>query len=189
MKHVILTLLGLVTVLLVPSCMENNFNFEEHAARQNLSQNIKDNLHLNLESQMVDANFTAHLSGDAEVPSNDSKATGQAIFRLNEEEDILFYKLIVANIENVRMAHIHLAPAGSNDSVVVWLYPSGPPPQLIEGRFQGVLAEGTITEEDLTGPLREALFEDLIEAIRAGSTYVNVHTNQYPGGEIRGQIK
>jgi hypothetical protein len=31
--------------------------------------------------------------------------------------------------------------------------------------------------------------EDLLEAMRSGNTYVNVHTSQYPGGEIRGQIR
>jgi hypothetical protein len=187
MKSIILTLMGLLMVLLIPSCMEDDLDLR--ADNSNFHQLINDgihqeNLHAGMHQQM---NFTAHLSGDEEVPPADTKAQGQAIFKL--EDGMLYYKLIVANIENVRMAHIHMAPAGQNGGVVAWLYPEGPPPQLIEGRFQGVLAEGTITEANLTGPLAGASFEDLIEAIRAGSTYVNVHTNQYPGGEIRGQIK
>lgn len=96
--------------------------------------------------------------------------------------------MIVANIENVAMAHIHNAPAGQNGGVVVWLYPSSPPPQLIEGRFQGVLAEGTITADDLAGELAGQTLDDLIEQINAVNTYVNVYTLQYPGGEVRGQI-
>jgi hypothetical protein len=31
-------------------------------------------------------------------------------------------------------------------------------------------------------------FDELVDAIRAGVTYVNVHTTKFPGGEIRGQI-
>lgn len=136
-------------------------------------------------------NFRAHLSGDEEVPPAETDATGQATFQLSRNGDALTYKLIVANIENVRMAHIHVAPAGANGPVVAWLYPEGPPPQLIPGSFSGVLYEGIITTEDLVGQLNpEDGYElaDLVKLITDGKTYVNVHTNQFPAGEIRGQI-
>jgi hypothetical protein len=133
--------------------------------------------------------YVAHLSGGEEVPSADTNATGQAIFRLSKDGDSLYYKLIVANIENVTMAHIHLAPAGVNGPVVVWLYPSAPPAQLIPGRTNGILMEGTITEANLVGLLAGQSLADLIANIEAGNAYVNVHTSQYPGGEIRGQVR
>lgn len=134
-------------------------------------------------------NFAAHLSGGEEVPANDSIATGQAIFRLSADGSELHYKLIVANIQNVTQAHIHLAPAGSNGGVVVWLYPSAPPAQLIPGRSQGILAEGTITAANLVGALAGASLDDLVQHMVDGNAYVNVHTSQFPGGEIRGQIQ
>jgi hypothetical protein len=136
----------------------------------------------------VNRNFQAHLSGQEEVHEVITKATGQAIFQLSKDGTELSYKLIVANIQNVFMAHIHIAPAGVNGPVVVWLYPSSPPAQLIPGRSSGILAEGVITAANLV-PSYRGTFDDLIAAIRAGNTYVNVHTNQYPPGEIRGQIK
>ncbi len=140
-------------------------------------------------SQGPDSNFRTHLTGDEEVPAVETQAQGQAIFKLSADGESLDYKLIVANIENVLMAHIHLAPAGQNGGVVVWLYPEdGPPAELIPGRTDGVLAEGTITAQDLVGALDGATLEDLLEAMRAGNTYVNVHTTQNPGGEVRGQI-
>jgi len=71
---------------------------------------------------------------------------------------------------------------------VLWLYPDAPPPQLIEGRFDGVLAEGAATSGDLVGPLAGGSFDDLKMAIDEGRAYVNVHTTQNPGGEIRGTI-
>jgi hypothetical protein len=78
-------------------------------------------------------NFRAHLSGDQEVPANNSRATGQAVFQLSKDGAELSYKLIVANILNVRMAHIHLAPAGANGGVVAWLYPPLPLPSQSRG--------------------------------------------------------
>jgi hypothetical protein len=91
---------------------------------------------------------------------------------------------------------------GQNGPIVVWLYPStapvpGPPGA---GRTDGVLAEGTITAANLTGPLTGHPLSDLVEAMRTGNAYVNLHTNDgvdgintgagdFPGGEIRADIR
>jgi hypothetical protein len=133
--------------------------------------------------------FVAPASGEQEVPANDSHARGQAVFQLDAQGTALRYRLIVANLHDVTMAHIHLAPAGVNGPVVVWLYPDGPPPQLLPGRSSGVLATGTITAADLVGPLAGMSLTDLVDEMRAGNTYVNVHTSAFPGGEVRGQIR
>lgn len=134
-------------------------------------------------------NFVASLKGRNEVPPVDTNAQGEAIFHVSKEGDSISYKLIAANIENITQAHIHLGASGVNGPVVAWLYPSGPPAVLIPGRFDGVLAEGTITADDLVGPLVGQTLDDLIDAMQAGNTYVNIHTSQFPGGEIRGQIR
>lgn len=123
------------------------------------------------------------------MPPVETLSTGQAIFKLNETGDELSYKLIVANIKDVTMSHIHLAPVGENGPVVAWLYPPAPPLQLIPGRFSGVLAEGTITASDLVGELEGMDLEDLVTQMKAGNTYVNVHTNAFSAGEVRGQIR
>jgi hypothetical protein len=133
--------------------------------------------------------FVAHLSGSEEVPVADTRAQGQAIFKISKDGASIDYKVIASNIENITMAHIHLAAVGVNGPVVVWLYPNAPPAQLIPGRQNGVLAEGTITSSNLVGPLAGQDLDALIGAIMAGNTYVNVHTSQFPGGEIRGQIR
>lgn len=135
-----------------------------------------------------DRTFNAHLTGGQETVPVDTNAQGQAMFKLSKDGESLAFKLVAANIEDVLMAHIHLAPAGSNGNIVVWLYPDGPPPQLIEGRFSGVLAEGVITADDLVNDLAGQDLSALLDAIQAGNTYVNVHTTANPGGEIRGQI-
>ena len=132
--------------------------------------------------------FTAHAQGGEEVPAVETQAQGQAVFRLSDDGQELRYRLIVANIHDVLMAHIHRAPAGSNGPVVAWLYPEGPPPELIPGRTQGVLAEGVITSDDLVGPLAGMDLATLAAELRAGNGYVNVHTEANPAGEVRGQI-
>jgi hypothetical protein len=132
--------------------------------------------------------FRTHMNGRDEVPTNDSKAQGQAIFQLSADGSELHYKLIVSNIENVLMAHIHTSPVGVSGGVVAWLYPSAPPPALIEGRSDGVLAEGVLTDASVVGSLAGTGLAGLLAEIRAENTYVNVHTSQFQPGEIRGQI-
>lgn len=152
-------------------------------------------------------NFGTPLSGGEEVmPAgvpNTSNARGNAIFQLSADGQALSYKLIVANIDNAFMAHIHTAAAGSNGGVVVWLYPSttpGAPAPVGGGRLDGVIAEGTITAANLTGAMSGQPLSALVAALSSGGAYVNVHTNDgvaptnsgpgdYPGGEIRGQIE
>ena len=129
-----------------------------------------------LKSGMKVLNFRTHLSGENEVPSVETMATGQAIFQLNKEGTELSYKLIVSNIENVRASHIHTAVEGQNGPVVAFLYSGG----LVPGKSNGVLAEGTITESDLIGPMAGKTMQDLIDAFYEGMTYVNVHTSQFP---------
>lgn len=135
-------------------------------------------------------NFRTHLSGDEEVqvPAVVTGAQGQATFKLSNDGQSMTFKLNVANIENVTQAHIHLAPAGQNGGIVVWLYPSAPPQVLIPGRTNGNLAQGTIVAANLTGVLAGQPLSALLDQIRAGNAYVNVHTSQHPPGEIRGQL-
>jgi hypothetical protein len=130
-------------------------------------------------------NYRAHLSGGP--AGADTLSTGQAIFQFSEDGTALHYKLIVANLDNVTQAHIHIAPApGQNGPVRLWLYPAEPPLMLIEGTSQGVLAEGVVHDGD--AGLVVVSLSELKTAIDEGRAYVNVHTTAYPGGEIRGQI-
>jgi hypothetical protein len=133
--------------------------------------------------------FRAQLSPEEEVHAVVSLASGHAILTLSADGTQLRYRVIVAAIEDVTMAHIHLAPAGLNGPVVAWLYPDAPPAALIEGRSQGLLAHGVLTAADLRGPLAGQPLSALVAALRGGNAYVNVHTSTYTAGEIRGQIR
>jgi hypothetical protein len=147
-------------------------------------------------SAQTGLHFVTHLTGSEEVPARQTRAQGQAIFHLSPDATELTFRLVAANIANVVGAHIHLAPAGANGDVVVNLLPVPPG----AGRFGGVLAAGTITAADLVGPLAGQPLSALVEAMAAGDTYVNVHTDDgvpppdtgpgdFPGGEIRGQVR
>ncbi len=124
--------------------------------------------------------FTASLSGSEEVPANDSIAAGQTIFKVSKDGTSVSYKLIVANLDNVIQSHIHCGAAGVNGPVRVFLFG----PVVPEGTSNGILSQGSFDPTGITCPDGTAL----LDAMRAGDTYVNVHTSLLPGGEIRGQI-
>lgn len=111
-------------------------------------------------------------------------ATGNAIFQLNRTGDRLSFKLVVNNIRRVQQGHIHIGRRGVNGPVVVTLF--GPEKFGISVR-RGIVS-GTITSADLNGPLRGKTIRDLVREMERGNAYVNVHTAQFPNGEIRGQI-
>lgn len=134
-----------------------------------------------------DNNYRAHLRSEEEVnPPKPimSNATGQIILKLSKDGTQLSYKLIVANIETVIGAHLHLGAEGTNGGVVVPLFGGS-----TLTSPQGVIAEGVITTASLRGPLAGKTLADLIAAIEAGNIYTNVHSVEYPAGEIRGQLK
>ena len=118
-----------------------------------------------------------------------TSARGEAVFWLNDDGSELHYRLTVSNIEDVTMSHLHLGEEYHISTPVVWLYPSSPPPKLIPGRFEGILAEGTITAEDLRGPLKGKPLAELISEMRVGHVYVNLHTRHHHHFELRGQVR
>lgn len=131
--------------------------------------------------------FYAELTTEQEVPQPVvmTDASGDAVFFINGDGTLSF-EVIVVDIQNVTAAHIHVAPPGETGPVVVTLF---------MGEFSteddgtGTLATGTITDADLQGELEGMTLGDLLAEMEAGNTYVNVHTEQNPAGEIRGQLE
>ncbi|MEK6477863.1 CHRD domain-containing protein [Catalinimonas sp. 4WD22] len=210
-----LMLLGFcLTLLFVLSCQEEE-SFDKMLAAQVEIQAHEpgpgEGQCLDHPHKMQNHIFKTHLNGQQVAPQPvDTKAQGQANFKLSDDCNKLYFKLIVANIENITEAHVHLIPgpahgvghesgggheeedghdAGhSTGDVVLWLYPAAAPAQLIPGRTNGVLAEGVLTESDLVGELADERLQRLIRAMHQGRLYVDVHTHQHPAGEIRGSF-
>ena len=85
---------------------------------------------------------TGGLSGAEEVPARDTNARGNALFEISDDGLTISFKLIVANIDNVVAAHIHIGPAGVNGPVVLFLYGNVPAGG---GPINGVISDGTAT--------------------------------------------
>ena len=151
----------------------------------------------------LNRNWSTHTNGSMEVPARDTLGQGQAIFHLSKDGTQLDYKLIASNIENVVQAHIHAGLPGVNGPIVVWLYPSTSPPAGPSGagRTDGVLVEGTIDAGDIAASAPAGYdYDALLFDLDHDRAYVNVHTNDgvgavntgpgdFPGGEIRGDIR
>lgn len=128
--------------------------------------------------------FEAHLTGDQEATPVETDATGRAKFDFKPDDSRLKFKLRVNDIENVVAAHIHCGPPGQNGPVGVTLFMGGP-----VSIKHGDLAKGKITAPNPGNACGWEDLSDVAAAMRAGNTYVNVHTTANPGGEIRGNIQ
>ncbi len=135
--------------------------------------------------------YRAEPVGEFEVPAVDTSASADFKLKVASDGMSARYDLTIKEpIDDAIMAHLHLAPAGSNGGVVVWLYPhDGPPPAAPTGEgFTGRLAKDVITPDDLVGSLAGD-WDGFLEALEDGSLYVNVHTLDNPGGEVRDQVE
>lgn len=129
--------------------------------------------------------FFARLTGREEVPPVNTDAFGSANFVFNDDFTRLRFRLVVNDLEKFTAAHIHLGMRGQNGPVVTFLF--GPVTRGISVNT-GVVT-GIITKADLVGPLQGMSLLELARQMKAGNTYVNAHTERYPNGEIRGQIR
>lgn len=123
--------------------------------------------------------FAATLSAQEEVPPTNSQATGMAEFTVMG--DNVQYSVNASNIQSATAGHIHSGKQGENGPIVVTLFKYDSP-------MNQVAEQGSITADKLEGPMAGKQLSDLATAMSNGETYVNVHTEQNPNGEIRGQI-
>jgi hypothetical protein len=130
----------------------------------------------------------AELNGFSEVPANSTTARGRLSLSIDGNE--ISYSLSYSGLEApVLFAHIHFGQEDVNGGVAAFLCGGGGKPACP----QSGEVNGTITASDVVGPAAQGIapgeITELIDAIRNGKTYGNVHTDKFPNGEIRGQIE
>lgn len=136
-------------------------------------------------SPFRDATFVAELSGEEEVPPVATDASGEAKFEV--DGDVLLFELEIqdaVDLLGAAGAHIHCAPAGENGPVVAFL--AG----VVPGGFDGTIGvKASLTDDNIVNSACGGTIGELVASMSAGGTYVNVHSPEHPGGEIRGQIR
>jgi CHRD domain/PEP-CTERM motif len=141
--------------------------------------------------------YFANLSGANEVPATGSTATGTASIRVDNVLNTILFNVVFSGLSSTdTAAHIHCCqPLGTNAGVAT-VMPSFPgfPLGVTSGSFINQLFSLTdvafynpafVTANGGTAASAEAA---LLAGMAAGQTYFNIHTTNFPGGEIRGQL-
>jgi hypothetical protein len=136
------------------------------------------------------------LSGYMEVPAISTDANGTFRAEITTGNKIK-YRLRYDDVEGVSItqAHIHFGQRGVNGGISVFLCSNlgnGPVGTPACPAAPGVVT-GTLTADDVVGPAAQGIdpgeFGELRRAIRQGFAYVNIHSETWPGGEARGQLR
>jgi hypothetical protein len=127
--------------------------------------------------------FSAKINAAQETPTNSSTAKGDAVLVIHKSKKKAFLTVVLSKpITDLVVAHLHMAPRGEPGPVVVGVYQISEP----LGKEKGLVFQTTITDDQLeaTGGMAA-----LIDSLKGGNIYINLHTAAFPGGEIRGQFK
>jgi hypothetical protein len=123
-------------------------------------------------AQAAPVSFAVPLTGDQQVPPVQTSGSGTANLTYDASTRVVTWNITFSGLSSqATMAHFHgPAPAGKNAGVKVWLSQKG--------------------NMDVTSPIsgQATLSPDDAKMFEAGDMYVNVHTKNNPGGEIRGQV-
>jgi hypothetical protein len=95
-------------------------------------------------------------------------------------------RLSVIDGIRIRQAHLHCAPVGVNGPIVAFIAGDNAAGYNVDGKW---ISNATLTDTSISNPACGVTLADLVASIRAGNVYVNVHSVEFPGGVIRGQVK
>jgi len=143
----------------------------------------------------------AKLSGYAETPLTIStRASGEFKATIHADGTAIDYELTYRDPEStVTQAHIHFGRPVISGGIVLFLCtnlapPAGvPTPQPCPAAPATIT--GTLTAADVIAVAGQGIdagatgFAEILNAIKAGATYANVHTTGRPSGEIRGPLR
>ena len=135
--------------------------------------------------------FWARLDGFQENPSVSTDGRGSFRGRLSQDGTLLDFELSYEDLEGTTTAaHIHFGRPGVKGGVIALLCGAGSTQNPVCPQSGAVT--GTVAAGDVIGPggqgIESGEFDELVRAMRAGSTYVNVHSSPFEDGEIRGEV-
>jgi CHRD domain len=133
--------------------------------------------------------FSASLSGANEVPPINT--AGMANFEMSKQQGMITFSLSFSGLSSsLTLAHLHFAPSKVAGGVMIFLCGGGGQPDC-PAVTDGTIT-GTITAANVTGPTTQGIdvgdLDSALDAVRTGLSYVNMHTTNFAGGEIRGQL-
>jgi hypothetical protein len=134
--------------------------------------------------------FSARLSGAEEVPPINTVGTGD--FEMTIQQGAVNFSLSYSNLSSpLSVAHLHFAPSKVAGGVMIFLCGGGGQPAC-PATTEGTIT-GTITAANVTGPVAQGIapgdLDSALEAVRGGLAYANMHTTNFAGGEVRGQVR
>lgn len=144
----------------------------------------------------AEVHLAATLRGFEEVPVVSSAAGGTFTATLSDDRSNIEYEVNYTLSGHVTQAHIHIGQKDVNGGIMIWLCsnlasPPTPPGTQACPDSPGTI-HGTITAANVVGPAGQGIspgeFFEAQRAILRGVAYANVHSDLFPGGEIRGQI-
>ena len=137
------------------------------------------------------------LTGYQEVPALSTPGVGKFRASINRGASEIRYRLTYGGLESpATQSHIHFENRTNAGPIVVFLCttrgngPAGTqacPPA--GGTISGTIRPADVGAGAAAQGLAAGEFDELVRAIRAGATYVNVHTTGRPAGEIRAQLE
>ncbi len=126
--------------------------------------------------------FAATLAPASVVPAaTGATSSGSVTFTFMDSATVR-YEVLVSGLTGPTLAHIHAGTATENGPIIATLFTGTAP----AGALTGVLRQGDITPA--TTLSNSFTFAQLVQRIRAGTAYVDVHTTARTAGELRGQI-
>lgn len=139
---------------------------------------------------------SARLRAFEEVPAISSAGQGQFSGQINGAGTSLSYQLSYSKLQGtITQAHIHVAQKGVNGGIVIFLCSNlgnGPAGTQSCPASPGSIS-GTADADNVLAATAQGIavgeFAEVLRAIRNGVAYVNVHSDLFPGGEIRGQLR
>jgi CHRD domain-containing protein len=149
--------------------------------------------------------FHARLRGLSEVPPVATEGSGSFSATLSSDGTTLMYKETFSNLNApILFSHIHFGLPREATGIMVFLCgpaagtPGGPPagtpnPPSCPGPTSGTVT-GSVSAANVIGPNAQGItpgsdFAKVVQALRGGAAYVNLHTMRSPSGEIRGQVR